>query len=56
MASYNEKAKELAKSIEFFKKVLTLDSMNIEALLHIGYIYRSIKENVKAFKCFKQIL
>jgi tetratricopeptide (TPR) repeat protein len=24
--------------------------------LHIGYIYRSIKENVKAFKCFKQIL
>ena len=39
-----------------FKKVLKLDPRNIEALLHIGYIYRSIKENVKAFKCFKQIL
>ena len=56
LASYYEKAKELSKAIEFFKKVLKLDPRNIEALLHIGYIYRSIKENVKAFKCFKQIL
>ena len=56
LASYYEKAKELTKAIEFFKKVLKLDKKNIEALLHIGYIYRSIKENVKAFKCFKQIL
>jgi tetratricopeptide (TPR) repeat protein len=56
LASYYEKAKELTKSIEFFKKVLSLDKRNVEALLHIGYIYRSIKENVKAFKCFKQIL
>ena len=56
LASYYEKAKELSKAVEFFKKVLKLDPRNIEALLHIGYIYRSIKENVKAFKCFKQIL
>ena len=56
LASYYEKAKELTKAIDFYKKVLKLDKKNIEALLHIGYIYRSIKENVKAFKCFKQIL
>ena len=56
MAFYYEKNKELTKAIEYFKKVLFLDKKNVDALLHIGYIYRSIKENVKAFKCFKQVL
>ena len=36
--------------------MLFLDKKNIDALLHIGFIYHSLKENSKAFKCFKQVL
>ena len=43
LASYYEKAKELTKAIESFKKVLSLDKKNTEALIHIGFIHISIK-------------
>ena len=56
LACYNELAKNFTKAVEQFKRVLFLDKNNTEALLHIGFIYKSCKEYVKAFKCFKRII
>ena len=56
LACYNEKAKNFTKAVEQFKRVLFLEKNNTEALLHIGFIYKSCKEYVKAFKCFKRII
>ena len=56
MACYNERAKNFTKAVEQFKRVLFLDKNNTEALLHIGFIYKSCKEYVKAFKCFNRII
>ena len=56
LACYNEKAKNFTKAVEQFKRVLYLEKNNTEALLHIGFIYKSCKEYVKAFKCFNRII
>ena len=56
IACYNERAKNFTKAVEQFKKVLSLDKNNTEALLHIGFIYKSCKEYVKSFKCFNRII
>ena len=56
LACYNEKAKNFTKAVEQFKRVLFLEKNNTEALLHIGFIYKSCKEYVKAFKCFNRII
>ena len=56
LACYNEKAKNFTKAVEQFKRVLFLEKNNTEALLHIGFIYKSCKEYVKSFKCFNRII
>ena len=56
IACYNERAKNFTKAVEQFKRVLFLDNNNTEALLHLGFIYKSCKEYVKAFKCFNRII
>ena len=56
LACYNERAKNFTKAVEQFKRVLSLEKNNTEALLHIGFIYKSCKEYVKSFKCFNRII
>ena len=53
---YNERAKNFTKAVEQFKRVLFLDKNNTEALLHIGFIYKSCREYVKSYKCFTRII
>ena len=56
IACYNERAKNFTKAVEQFKRVLFLDQNNTEALLHIGFIYKSCREYVKSYKCFTRII
>ena len=56
LACYNERAKNFTKAVEQFKRVLSLEKNNTEALLHMGFIYKSCKEYVKSFKCFNRII
>jgi|GEM_PF-5844678 len=56
LALIKENEKEYNSALQYYEKALKIDSLNIEVLTNLGYLYTSIGDTGNAINCFLKVI